>query len=454
MTSPKRLPIAAALLSSLVISSIILPYRAHALVDFQSGNITLDTTLTGTYDSYFIGTIDHDPDYYATLSPQLLYTHNIGPTNLRAFLGTAINRYDKNSRFDSEDFSAGISSNLPVAEGSRLSGLLSASYFKSTQIDQIVNDRVEIKSTQLSFDTTYRTGLKTSLSDTINYTHNERKIYGDQTIGSNQITFHYADFLEDTNLNLSHTYTRTQTSASNYSSYVYDPSLIANTPDVPLDQTSNSFDLGVAHPLYGQIIGEVVYGYMIMHRSAAETTSGTTSDKSQSISLNITGPFLPPARFPKVESSARISYQQSASQGINDPGDKTVVGNMHLAWFARERTRIQLGASRSQTLGTNNFTVANTMINGGVTENIGLATTLTGNASYTWRTYRGTNRSDNVIEASLGLNHALTKHWSLGANYLFQKNTTDAPTTSFQAARYLLENYTRHVVSLSVSCFY
>jgi len=439
--------------------ALALPKRATALVDLPSGDIVLNTALTGTYDSYFIGTYDHSPDYYATLSPVLSYQHNIGPTNLRTYIGLAVTRYDKNSRYDSEDLSAGINTSLPVAEGSRLSGRFGATYAESTQIDQILNDRVAMKSLQFDFGASYRTGLKTTLSDSVGYTRNERKIYGNQTIGSNHLTFGYADFLEDTNLNLSHTYTRTKSSAGNYAQYVYDPALIGNTPDVPLDQTTNSFDIGVAHPLYGRIIGEVVYGYMIMHRSAKETDplitdNRTTDDRSSSISLNITGPLLPPERFPKVESSASISYQQSASRGINDSGNKSVVGDARLAWNARERTRLSLGVSRSQTLGSNNFSVANTAINAGVTENIGLATKLSGTASYTWRTYRGINRNDNVLDAGVALQHSLTQHWSVGGNYTFQNNNTNAPSSSFQASRFRLENYTRHVVSLTISCVY
>jgi hypothetical protein len=418
-----------------------------------SGSINLNTSLTGTYDSYFIGTLDHKPDYYATLSPQLSYTHNIGPTNLKGYVGVAINRYDINSRFDSEDLSMGVSSNFPVVEGSRLSGNFGASYAESTQIDQIVNDRVATKSYQFDLSTAYRTGLKTTLSDRINYSDTTRKIYGKQTIWSNLLGFSYADFLEDTNLNVSHTYTRTKSDAPNFAGYVYDPAYI-DVPDVPLDQTANSFNIGVAHPLYGRIIGEVVYGYMIMQRSAAETAGHNTNDTSNSIALNITGPLLPPERFPKVESSATISYQQTTSRGINDSGGKTVLGNMHLAWNARERTRISLGASRSQTLGTNNFSVANTQVNFDITEKIGLATTLSGGTSYTWRTYRGMNRSDTVLEANVSLNHSLTQHWSIGANYTFQDNATNSPASSFQASRYRLENYTRHVISLSVSCGY
>ena len=454
MTSSNRPFLRSVFICSSLLAFFGWPNRGLSLVELPSGSVTLDTTLSGTYDSYFIGTFDHSPDYYATLRPVLTYSHNVGPTNLKIFGGVAVNRYDKNSRFDSEDVSAGFNSNFPVAEGSRLSGDLGANYSESTQIDPIVNDRVAIKTTQFNLGASYRTGLKTTLSDEVGYTYNQRKIYGNQTIAANRLGFSYADFLEDTKLNLSHSYTRTKTSASNYASYVYDPQYLAGIPDVPIDQTANSFNLGVAHPVYGRIIGEVVYGYMILHRSAQETDRGITDEKSQTIGFNLTGPLLPPERFPKVESSATISYQQSSSQGINDYGQKIVTGNMHLAWNARERTRLMFGASRSQSLGANNFSVANTKINAGVTETIGLATKLSADVSETWLTYRGLNRNDTVFEANVSLQHALTLRWSIGASYTFQDNHTNAPSTSFQASRFRLENYTRQVVSLWVSCHY
>ena len=431
-----------------------MPTLGLALVELPSGSINLDTTLTGTYDSYFIGTFDHKPDYYATLNPVLSYNHHVGPTNLNIYGGVSFNRFDKNSRFDSDDASAGIRSNFPVAEGSPLEGGLGAAYIESTQIDPIVNDRVALKATHFDLNASYRTGLKTSVSDSIDYSHNQREIYGNQTIASNRLGFNYSDFLEDTNLNLSHVYTRTKTSGGIDPRLIYfqDPSIAPLI--VPLDQTTNAFNLGVSHPLYGRIIGEAVYGYMINERTAGETDAHTTRDTSQNISLNITGPLLPPERFPKVDSSASISYQQFASRGINDSGGKTVAGNFHLAWNARERTRLSLGASRSQSLGASNFSVITTQTNFSVVESIGLATTLSGGVSYSWLTFRGISRNDSVFEANVGLQHSLTQHWSLGANYKFQNNHTDASTSSFQAARYRLENYVRQVVSLSVSCHY
>ena len=425
----------------------------RALVEFPSGRISLQASATGTYDSYMIGTQNRGDDYYATFVPRLSYDHLIGPTQLNIYGAVSMIRYMNNPQFNANDLSAGISSSLPVVEGSRLSGRFGASYNESTQIDPIVNDRIPTKNYQFDFSAGYRTGLKTSLTDSVNYSRNEREIYGNQTIWSNNLGFTYSDFLEDTNLTLTHGYTRTKSTASDYSKFI-DPELAGNIPRSDLNQNANSLNVGVAHPVYGQIIGEASYGYMVIHRGASETIGGETTQKSSVYTFNLTGPLLPPTRFPKIESSATLSYSQSQSPGINDTGNKTLTGNARLAWNARERTRVSLGASRSTSLGANNFSLDTTQVDFGVLENIGLATSLNFTASYVWRTFRGINRHDNDINAGVSLNHSLTKHWSVGANYTYQNNNTNTPASSFQAVRYQLDDYTRHVVSLSVTGSY
>ena len=426
----------------------------HALVDFPSSTLTLQTTASTTYDSYVVGTTNPGDDVIGTLRPQLTYAHKIGPTQLTAYTGVSFNRYYTNTQFDSNDLSLGVSSNFPVAEGSRLNGQISATYNEMTQVDPLINDRVATKNYSLSLTSTYATGLKTSLSDTINYSRNERKAYGNQQIASNSLTFGYTDFLEDTNLRLNHNYTRTQSSASNYANWVFDPTAIGNTPDTALDQTANALTLGLAHPIYGKIIGEATCGYMTVQRSANETTSGNTRNSSATYGLSLTGPFLPPARFPKLDSSATVSYQQSMSPGINDSGSKSLQGSAQIGWNARERTHVSWSLSRSMGLGSNNFTVISTSTAFNVSEKIGMATSLTGNVSYNWRSYRGLSRSDTVLGAGLNLNHTLSQHWSLGSSYSFQDNKTDTPAGSFQATRFQIENNIHHVFNFSANCVY
>lgn len=427
---------------------------ARALVELPSGRITLQTTATETYDSYMIGTANHDADYLTSFLPQLTYNHLVGPSDLTVFGGISFNRYASETEFNSNDVRAGLKSNFPMAEGSRLTGDLAAAYTEDTVIDPVLNDRVPSKNYTADLNASYRLGLKMTLADSVNYTRSERRFYGTQTIWSNNARFTYADFLEDTNLHFGHTYTRTNSADSNYALWAANAGQIGSIPDSKLDQTANTFSTGVSHPLYGSIIGEVDYGYTLLHRQASETAGGSTTERGNTVSLSITGPFLPPSRFPKVKSSASIAYNQSQSPGINDNGQKTVVGQANLSWTARERTDISLNASRSTSLGSSNFTIVKSLVGMSVTENIGLATTAVVNTSYSWMTVRGLNRNDTILQAGLSLNHKLNQYWNLGARYSFEKDNTDAKKTEFVATRYQLEDYTRHVVSAYVSFSY
>jgi hypothetical protein len=436
------------------LASWAMPNQSQALVDTGSGVIKLEVTTSGTYDSYMIGTPDYGSDFIGAIHPQLRYNHLIGPTEFEVYGGVTYNRFQHYKMFNSEDFSGGISSNFPVHEGSRLTGNVSASYVEATEVDQALNDRVPTRTGTLALTSAYQAGLKTTLADTVSYSQVERQIYGTQILWDNEFKYSYANFLENTNLDLTHRFTRTQSDASNYSSWSYDPGQADTVPNSALDQYANSLWASLSHPVYGQIIGEASYGYTWLHRSASETTSGVTDTRTSIVSFTLRGPFLPPARYPKLESSASISYEQNVSPGINDTGEKTITGHIDLAWNARERTRVSIDALRSQSLASNNFTVVTTEMNAGVTENIGLATVLSGKVSYTWLTYRGITRNDELFSAYVGLHHPLTQRWSVGADYTFESTKSDAPQDSFQGASHAPHDYFRHVVVLSISCVY
>jgi hypothetical protein len=443
-----------AMIMGVVLASWSMPNQSRALVSTGSGVIKLEVTTSGTYDSYMIGTPDYGSDFSGAIHPQLRYNHLIGPTEFEVYGGVTYNRYQHYKMFDSEDYSGGISSNFPVSEGSRLSGNVSATYVEATEVDQSLNDRVPTKTGVLALNTTYLAGLKTTLSDTVSYSQVQRQIYGTQIIWDNEFKYSYTNFLENTKLDLTHRFTRTKSDASNYASWSYDPSHANTVPNSALDQYANSIWATLSHPVYGQIIGEVNYGFTWLTRSASETASGETNTRTSLVSFTLRGPFLPPSRYPKVESSASISYEQNVSPGINDTGEKTITGNIDLAWNARERTRVSLGALRSQSLASNNFTVVSTGVHAGFTENIGLATVLNGKLSYDWYDYRGITRNDEIFTANVGLHHPLTQRWSVGADYTFESTKSNAPQDSFQAAAHAPQDYVRQVIVLSIGCVY
>ena len=99
----------AALIASMLASSVFAPL-AHALVDLSSGRVTFDSSVSETYDSHMVGAVGKGSDTITAFSPKLTYNHLIGPTGFTAFTGMSFQRYNSNSRLNSNDFSAGVSS--------------------------------------------------------------------------------------------------------------------------------------------------------------------------------------------------------------------------------------------------------------------------------------------------------------------------------------------------------
>jgi hypothetical protein len=431
VTTSRRLAFPSALLLLSLPAS-----HCFGFAEIARGALLLQTTAAATYDSYFIGTQTNDSDFYLTLSPMLRYSRSAGLSEIKASAGTSINRYDKNSGLDSEDILANASITLPTVEGARLTGDASIGYSESTVVDLFVNDRVPTKSFTAGFNLDYKLGLKMSVSDSLSYSDTTRDIYSDQETFGNDLSFSYSDFLYDTTLTLSHGYTQTMSSGENYLG-------------ADLDQVSNSYSATLSRPLFGSVIGSATYGYRVLTRSAQETTIGQTDDQGSFFSIGIRGPFLPRTRFPKLTSSASLSYQESRSAGINDTGGKTLTGALGLSWAARERTDISIQASRNTELTATDLTAVNTNVSLGVTERIGLATILTGTIGYQWVDFRGIDRSDAILTGRLNASRTLSKHWSLAANYEYTNVKNDQ--TGFQPGRFSMRDYDRHLVSASVT---
>jgi len=422
------------------LASVSVPTSCFGFADFAGGGVTLNTEGRLTYDSYFIGAKTlGDDEYYASLQPQLKYVRKAGLAQIDGYAGIDIIRYRTYKEFNSEDFSAGLHTELPVDEGSRISGSANLTYAESKAVDYTVFDRIPTKTLAASFAANYKLGLKMGLSDVLDYANTSRRRYSDQSTFSNNFTFSYNDFLEGTTLGLSHGYIRTTSSGDN----------ILNAD---LDQTSNAFSASVSHPIVGQLIAEGSYGYRVLHRSASESFVHQTGQKGSFYTLGLKGPFLPPSRFPKLQSSASITYSEAKSPGINDLGQKTVTGDMSISWAARERTQIAFKAARSVDLSATDLSVVNSQINLSVDEKVGYATHVQAQVGYSWRDYRGVNRNDKTLDASLSAQHTLTHDWSTGASYTYQKNTTNAENSSaLLAYRMRAFNYDRHMISIFVT---
>ena len=424
-----------------LLGSAVAVTEGFAFAEVARGALTLETQASLTYDSYFIGaTTVGDDDYYATLRPTLRWVRRAGIAELSASAGVAVIRYDTYDRFDSEDLQAAFRAELPFVDGSRMSGFFDVSYSESTVVDYDVMDRVPTESIRASLLLDYQLGVKTSLTERFSYQKSDRSLYSDQEILTNNLSFVYSDFLHGTSLRLGHEFIRTTSSG-------------INLLNADLDQTSHSVYSSLSRPLYGPLRGEVTYGYRVLDRSAQENFIGQTESKGGYFGVTLSGPFLPPSRFPKVQSSASLSYREAPSLGINDTGQRTLTGDARLAWQARERTSISLAAGRTVDLTANDLSVENTRVSASVEENIGIATTVNASLSYNWRKYRGFDRDDRTLNATLSANYQLTRYWSAGASYMYQDNESegrDIIVTQNPFYRARPASYERHVVSVYV----
>lgn len=412
--------------------------KAHALVNIARGTIDLQTTLAGTYESYFIGSATNDPDWYYSIAPILEFYRKAGLASINADAGITFTRFDQNTQFNSSYPSASLRIALPTQPGARLDGNFAISYVESDIVDFSLNDRIPTKAVNGSLTLNYRLGDKTSLTEVASYTKliRDSEDYSDQQIWSNRLGFRYNEFFHRTNLALDYDFTKTDTSGHNYL-------------DTPLNQRDNALSLTLSHPVYGEIMGSFTYGYHIFRRGAAETAAGVTRDSSSFIGVGIEGPFLPPALFPKLTSRASLYYRSSASAGLNYSGAATLTGSLSLSWAARPRTTISINADRTTTLNAADFSVINSSVGMGISETVGSATILAASVSYRWSQYQGIDRNDHFLNFNASASHTLNQYWSIALNYNFQnnQNTGSGPQILPRPGA----SYDRHLVTLSVT---
>jgi hypothetical protein len=410
--------------------------HCFGFAEIARGALLLRTTGSATYDSYFLGTTSNDADVIYTVYPALEYSRRAGRAQLFGSAGMAVNRYDENSDLDSEDLRLNGSVTMPTAEGSRLEGSFGLSYNEATVVDLFVNDRVPTKSFSANLNFDYKLSSRMTLSETLSYGYTLRELYSDQELLSNQIELTYDNVLRDASLFFTHTFTRTASSGD-------------NELRQDLDQFSNSISVGLSKPIYGDVRGRASVGYSLFTDSAGDAFERDRDKGSAFVELGIDGPFLPRNRFPKLKSSASLSYQQSQRAGIGDTAGRFLGGNLSLAWEARQRTQLYIRGSRSIDLTVSDFTVERTQISGGFNQQIGLSIGVNGSVGYSWNDFRGRDRTDNVLDANLGAGKAFNKYLSVGANYTFQQvenSGADVIRTRFSG-----RDYTRHVATGSIT---
>lgn len=393
------------------------------------GDIFASILASTTYDSNVYGSPNATGDFSGTLAPRLSYLREAALIEVEANVGVAIIRYLEETALDAENLDANAALRFPVSAGRNYSGSLSAAYLESSDLDTDLNNRVNTASTTFEARTALVTGPRSDFALNASYNDTQRDITSDRQTLASELAYGYRDFFYGNNLRLAVNYDRLQTSGD-------------NTSGIPLDQTAYMFTVGLNRLIVHDTLRVGLnYGYRILERSAAETTTGDTRQAGSVISASIDGPFLPKKYFPKIESRFGITYQEASSPGIDDTGSKDITGFLNLDWQARETTSVTFAAHRNQRLSSDDLSVVSTNVRLGL-EQI-LRHNLTGSlsAGYEWASYDSINRQDTTASLGAALRYQFSRAVDASLIYGFTSTSSDVPASA----------YDRHLVSLNVT---
>lgn len=402
---------------------------AHAQIVLGRGELSATIDATATYDSNVFGSHNAVSDYTGSLTPRIFYVRKAGYLEADANAGISILRFDEQTQLNSNNLDLHASVHTNSEEVRNFTGSLAASYVESSDVNQDINTRVRNKTALFDGHGTLVTGARTNLVVGATYTDSKHDIGSNQQYFTSSALWNYRDFFYDNSLSLSGEYDRLTTSGNN---------VLAT----PLDQTSYVFSVGLNRTLVSEAfrIG-VTYGYRITERSQAETPGRDPREGGSVFTLTLNGPFLPEKYFPKIKSEFSLSYQDSATPGINDTGTKELTGSMSLSWQARDTTRVSLSANRSQRLSVDDLSVVTTSVQFGVSQDFRYNLSGSLGAGYTWSTFPSVGRKDETASFNAGLKYHIGRSWD--ANFSYNLNSTKSTLVA--------STFDRNVVSLGLT---
>lgn len=402
---------------------------AFGFARFARGEAVLSTTARASYDSRIFGGYDSADDYIFTLDPRVIYRREAGQVKLESNVGMRFNRYYEFDELNSEDLLASLKLQLPPGGSTRSSGLFETSYSENTDVNYDVNRRVREKTFLNRLSADIPTGLKTVLLLGGSFRREKRDEFSDRDTWDGSAGFRYQNFLGGSSFDVRYRHLELESTGN-------DPT------DIPLEQSSDIYSATFTRPLYHDLRGSFTYGYRILDRSQREVLDGSDPRSAGSLfGINLTGPFLPKAMFPKLDTSLSLGYQKSETPGLNDRNASRFVGAMNINWQARERSRITFNVRRALELSVNNFTVETTGVTVGLTQAVGNFITTSFSTGYEQRDYGILGRNDDVYIAQASGRYSISRTWSTSATYsLRQSNSSVA-----------IADYGRHYASLEIN---
>ncbi|HEX2101671.1 MAG TPA: outer membrane beta-barrel protein, partial [Candidatus Synoicihabitans sp.] len=308
----------------------------------------------------------------------------------------------------------------------------SGSYRESLVEDYDVNTLVSNRSTSLAANATARIGRSLTLDLGTSYSESESSGFSDRESWNGDASLSYSIGQRNAAF-VSYSYTSTE-SAGRGGAFG------------SLDQTYQSVQLGLSRQFVSGLSARASVGRSYIDRANAETVGIDPENESTIFNVSLSGPFLPPRMFPKLDSSFNISYSTNRSPGLYDAGGRSLAYSLRLAWQARLNTRVSLSSSRDRSLTVRNLTAETTMVRAEVDQSLTNGINLNAFVGYRWREQEGIERESEILDAGGGFNTALgTKgYWSLSGRYTYSRSdSTDA-----------IADFARHIATLSLNFRY
>ncbi|MES2695371.1 MAG: hypothetical protein V4773_17980 [Verrucomicrobiota bacterium] len=379
----------------------------------DANRYTFSTSVAGVYESNAEGRRGGEESYLIRVSPRFRY-ERIGGARFTgsAELGVDADHAVEGIGGDHQNVSGSATLKLKKGAFAYTTAGVSLNYLESNAVNEDVNRRLSSKTGSVAGDVQTMLGARVSLAADAMYSVTDTNDYAGQDSAS-------------ANVDLRFLVTR-RTQLSALSSYTYTVATRATSDPISrrIDQTAAFYDVGIARLFLSDLAtARVGVSRRDLSRSAGEQVAGPLDRSDTNLSASLTGPFLPPRKFPKLTSNITLQYGAAPKVGLNDNGGAQMTGSMSLGWQARRTTRLRLLASRVRDLTVTNLSSENTQVTGNWEENLTKATQLTGGIGYEWTTIRGDLRKTEALLATVSATTALGTRgrWSTRVSYVYRE---------------------------------
>lgn len=340
------------------------PAAAFGFVEIARGELILNTTLRGAYDSNVSARQDSASDVYVSLIPELQYLRRAGRGTIDARAGVDFTRFQDLSNEDHEDFYTSLDVTLPTHQDSPLSGGVRLAFTEHTGVNEFLNRRLKTENYLAEADLLYRVSERLSLRNS--YGYNTQR----STEASNVESYH-------ARFGAQHEYSETLAFFSDYRIRRMTSSGRGN------QQRVDNLD----HAIFVGAIGDI---------------------------------------GPRLTGTASAGVQRTNSRGPRGADANMIVAATEVAWEMRPRTDLTLTISRDMDVSPNDFTAEMFNTTLGIDHRIEPKIELTGYTGYSRFRFRGgDNRTDEGIHLGAGAQYNFSDYWDAGINYQFTNNDSN-----------------------------